>query len=293
MRISYLRQIAQPLAGGAPALRPSRRWPLRADEERASTPRSATRPPPPTPPAAAAVIGPAQIPPMPRRPGPRKSEPLSTHAPAPPEAPPDVAPTAPLPSVPARQPSPAHVAGPIADAPIVRRHIAPQLPSSAASQSPVIRDATGLAEAETGAARGAISRAPDAPLPAPAMIADDDHPRLLSQADPEPSHRAAAPASDLSSRRPPARLRVAGDRPAVDVAPPLREQPPQVLAPLAPIKAGDAPGPSLKIGSIEVRVVTPPPPPVQPRQPLARAATPSSPPALSRGFVSPFGLRQG
>jgi hypothetical protein len=46
--------------------------------------------------------------------------------------------------------------------------------------------------------------------------------------------------------------------------------------------------PSFKIGTVEVRVVATPP--VAPPPPPARA---SSPGALSRGFSSPFGLRQG
>ena len=47
MRASYLRQIAQPVAAGAPVLRPSRRWPLRAGEERVPASPSTTMPPQP------------------------------------------------------------------------------------------------------------------------------------------------------------------------------------------------------------------------------------------------------
>jgi hypothetical protein len=54
----------------------------------------------------------------------------------------------------------------------------------------------------------------------------------------------------------------------------------------APSRRGPE-SPAVKIGSIEVRVVTPVPPPA-PQAPAAAAPT-----ALSRGFASPFGLRQG
>jgi hypothetical protein len=48
-----------------------------------------------------------------------------------------------------------------------------------------------------------------------------------------------------------------------------------------------AAAPSLKIGTVEVRVVTPP----LAAPPQQRTANASG--TLSRGFVSPFGLRQG
>jgi hypothetical protein len=66
---------------------------------------------------------------------------------------------------------------------------------------------------------------------------------------------------------------------------------PRAIPPRA--RAAEAQQPTVRIGSIEVRVMPPPSPP--PPTPAARAsaAKPSPAPSISRGFTSPFGLRQG
>jgi hypothetical protein len=81
--------------------------------------------------------------------------------------------------------------------------------------------------------------------------------------------------------------------PRPTAVPPIRLEPPVVLPPPSPAAEPRAGG--LKIGTLEVRVVTPaqsvPQPPPVPEAPRAPAAPPPAGP-LSRGFRS-FGLAQG
>src|SRR5437899_2439356 len=154
MRASYLRQIARPVAAEVPVLNPSRRWPLRADEQRVPAPPSATMPQQPEPAAAKAVTDPAWTPVPTPPPARSELEPRSTRPPSSPEVQPDVTPAASSPSVAARAPSAPRTAHPVADVPVARRQIAPSLPPRAAPQSPAVRGAPRLAEAESGAASG-------------------------------------------------------------------------------------------------------------------------------------------
>jgi hypothetical protein len=96
----------------------------------------------------------------------------------------------------------------------------------------------------------------------------------------------AAPA-EPTAQQPSRLLSDPDDRPAADfIRTPAQPAGRSFVAPM--IRSGQAAEPSLKIGTVEVRVM--PAPQLAPPLP-ARAANP--PGALSRGFSSPFGLRQG
>jgi hypothetical protein len=131
------------------------------------------------------------------------------------------------------------------------------------------------------------SAAPPAPAQrldtsvAPPLIAPQHSPPVAGLTVPS----APAPAEQAASAGAPAALLAMAPMPQASPRPPPVLPPPRVrpAEPAATI---------VRIGSIEVTVAPPPAPPPPASAPVARA--PAAPPStLSRGFVSPFGLRQG
>jgi hypothetical protein len=304
MRAPYLRQIAQPLAGAAPPLRSSRRWPLRADETRLPATASPVQPARPTPiaPDPAPAPSPAPSPasqaarevfdPRPsaatamRRLG-RSIEraPLVSQAgqAAPAPAPGNTRSIA--------HPGPQQVESPQtvpADARL--RHTDPDpgvvtTPERAAQRSTiavsgVVPEAS--VEPRPEIARSEVSDRRSVRLPPGASADEPPGAPALPTGTETTGSTGQSPAAVVSGVRGPDRDRAQDDAGRPSSLPARRSfnEPTGQPAP--------APEPSLRIGTVEVRVV---PPPALAAPPQGRTANPSG--TLSRGFVSPFGLRQG
>jgi hypothetical protein len=304
MRAPYLRQIAQPLAGSAPALRSSRRWPFRADEARVL----ATEPPH----AQEVRSGPAPSEPAPSESAPSRaisSEPLRdsfsarTFPAAPdglPQPPADIPiamrpPDRSEPPARSRSPLQPRPAEPWTSAP--RSSRAPPVPEPTTTEGPPApREIRPIAAAT--AMPDAVAPSHVAPSAIPersrdlARTAEPSARAPLSTAAESPRAPAdrtdrSAPTSSSAEQTPPRPvkpLRGPDDDRLAGMAPPSLQQPGRGLAG-AIAKSDQASEPSFKIGTVEVRVL-----PTLPAAPPARA---NSPGALSRGFSSPFGLRQG
>jgi hypothetical protein len=315
MRMPYLRQLTQPLTAGVSALKPSRRWPMRADEQRVPV-QTSPRPPAHGPINPGAVAAPharearqpdareTGTPPLPA-PGPRpplRLQPPAIRGLASPDlvtAPPRAPPGAPSP------PPSIHV--PVARPAVVEEASAHHETAAGHVSAPGI-----LAQAKPTPHRGADApRPPESPRPKPT----DAEP--LRRPTPIPHARA-----DTSSPPESPHLKATDAEPSRPVDAPPRPEPLRSIATPtaamlsssiaaephaserlrfdradAPSRSGAAAGPSLKIGTIEVRVAAAPPAgpspaPAPPHGPRSPAAAPSRPTALSRGFASPFGLRQ-
>jgi hypothetical protein len=302
MRTPYLRQIAQPQAADMPALRSSRRWPFRPDEARLQV----SEPAPvhdvssgPTPDAVggrplAALTSPARhaaaegaaagLPAGSLQSEPRSARSLGrpqSHLSGPPrsEQHPGIqpAPTVPDPSSPPREMH--RFAAP---APPVGTVMPPMQHAAPPSLSSRITSAAGEAIAGRGHAtspersgdeRGVVVRSEAA--------ARGSSPGETAHG---PERRSGKSAADVVPAGPtaqqPSRLLSGPDDP------PTQPAGRGFVAPM--IRSGPAAEPSLKIGTVEVRVM-PAPQPV----PLPPACAANPPGALSRGFSSPFGLRQG
>jgi hypothetical protein len=321
MRMPYLRQLTQPLTAGVSALKPSRRWPMRADEQRVPA-QASPLPPANEPIERAAAAAPrarearqpdARETGTPPSPAPGPWPPLRLQTPAirglaspdlvtaPPRAPPDgpAPPGAPSP------PPSSHV-------PVTRPAVVAE--ASAHHEAAAGHSAHGiLAHAKPTPRRDADApRPPESPRPKPT---DAEPPRRakpiphasadassppesphLKPAEPEPSRPVDAPSrpEPLRSIAPPAAAMLSSSV----AAEPRASERLRFDRADAPSRSGAAAGPSLKIGTIEVRVAAappapgPPPAPAPPHGPRSPAAAPSRPTALSRGFASPFGLRQ-
>ena len=316
MRTSYLQQIARPPAAHAPQLTPSRRWPLRAGEERppaapplaeavvptatatisAAPPAKSDRPPPI--PVAAPAHAPVQLPRFRARPPPLQSWRFRPKIHPPPR-------------VQRKRASQPQVTLPMHAAVITKADSAePQAPVSpiiaaSAGDNPLIiapseqtitkftaaapaAVSVSAAQARSEPAGTASARAVTPALPSPLIAASaGDNPLLI--APPEQTitkFTAAAPAA-VSVSAAQARSEPAGTasaravRPALPAGEPLPQRPPP-MRPAEPVNT------TVRISSIEVRVAPPPAPPTPPAPPALAPVQ-----ALSRGFVTPFGLRQG
>lgn len=283
MRSPYLSQLAQPLAGAAPALRSSRRWPLHADETRlpaaappayaSSIPADAGRVRPPalqavrevfdSPPPSATASRQLTAPGAPRN---------AQSAASPPHTP------RPLPPPGRRQAEPpqtiaADVRLPKAE-PVVLS--APQL----AAQRPAVAVSTAAPEASVEASpeiTGSEVSDWSVPLPRAPAVEPPGAPALPSLRTEATRSTGQSPDAAVSGRRD----RVPDDAGWTSLLSSRRS----LNEPNGQSAAAAAP--SLKIGTVEVRVVTPP----LAAPPQQRTANASG--TLSRGFVSPFGLRQG
>jgi hypothetical protein len=319
MRMPYLRQLTQPLTGGVSALRPSRRWPMRADEQRVPV-QASPRPPAHGPIDPGAVAAPhareARQPdvhetgtPPALAPGPRPPLRLQLSA-IRGLASPDLV-TAPI-----RTPPEGPLAPAGAPSPPPSSHVPVARPVVVAEASAHHEAAAGHASAPgtVGQAKPTSPRGSDAPRPP-----ESPRPKLTDAE----LLRPPTPHADASSPPESVRPKTAASEPSRRVDAPPRPEPLRSIAspaaamlsssvaaepqphdhlrfdrPEAPARSGAAAGPLLKIGTIEVRVAAaspppgPPPAPAPPHGPRSPAAAPSRPTALSRGFASPFGLRQ-
>jgi hypothetical protein len=290
MRMRYLRQLTQPLTAGVSALKPSRRWPMRADEQR--VPAQASPLSPANEPIERGRVA-AQHAREPRQPDARETGTPPLPAPGPRPAPrlqppairglasPDLVTTPPRappegPAPPGAPSPPPSIQVPAARSTVVAEASAHHEAAAGHASAPGI-----LAQAKPTPHRGA-----DAPRPpeSPRLKLTDAEPQVDAPHRPEPLRSIATPTAAMLSSSVAAEPHTS-ERLRFDRAD-------------APSRSGAAAGPSLKIGTIEVRVAAAPPAPgplpapAPPHGPPSPAAAPTRPSALSRGFASPFGLRQ-
>ena len=310
MRAPYLRQIAQPQATDMPALRSSRRWPFRPDEARLPASEPAAFHDVSSGPARDAISGrplTALVPPLRQTAAERapvglpaetlQSEPRSarsinwpqSHLSGPPgsERHPGIEPMRPERTGPDRSLPPREVHRFAAPAPSAAVTLPMQ--DAAAPLSPSSRITPAAGEATT---RRGHATSPERSGDGPAVVRSKTAARapLPGETARTPERRTGKSATDAAPAAPTAQqpsrlLSDPDDRPDF-IRPPAQPAGRSVVAPM--IRSGQAAEPSLKIGTVEVRVM--PAPQLVPPLP-ARAANP--PGALSRGFSSPFGLRQG
>jgi len=324
MPASYLRALASPLAGAAPLLRPSRRWPMRSGEERPPAPAAAapatsadrvqsksapstqtsTAAEQPRPPQSRASDTAAEQPPPPQSRATEKRMPASESR--------RVAPNEPsVRSVRLRR------SGTEIESVSLRNAPAPAVPNDVVSVSPSRIIA---AEAPDGTAPSPIERTIQRRATADAQQARQAPAPATSKNDPK---RAPPVATMLQSSRPrsdpasketelsgeqiapltvaPATLKDAGRSGDALKLKPVRTEPiemsqvrPQPPALPRPVHSGRQPeAPSIKIGTIEVRVSPPPVAPAAPVRARPAAAAKTGSPSLSRSLTSAFGLRQG
>jgi hypothetical protein len=310
MRASYIRQIARPFGVPAPQLTPSRRWPLRTGEER--------------PPAIPTVAEPFAVAPL--LPPPTVSVPHERQDAAPPQPMPSMPPpvvateiepsavdgkTTPTDEPPSTARAPdmkpeLTVASPAPDetqppAPVIADSVAPlsaapprlQRKSAPQRQAPSAHTATPWPiRVATPVAKPPAAERPLPPTDGTAALVPSDSTAVPPPI--APQHRPAAKPAAPSIPSSPARAEPPAAEAVHIPASPPAIAPQQQRAPALPprLRPAEPAGTTVRIGTIEVKVAPPPAPPspASPPSPPARAAPQ---PALSRGFASPFGLRQG
>lgn len=291
MRTPHLHHIAHPLASAAPVLRPSLRWPYRADEAR--VPASEPRPPAPIPTVDAPLrqTRRTEIRAMPERASPpAQAGPAAiapdTRAMAAPQPEPAAgvrSPPSPLSAAAANtaERSPANV---MPSSEILPDRIA-IIPASA--RSPTRQFEPAPAPRATEPDRGEPEHALPRRVPDRAPSATEPHansePAFLTPQRPDPPPATIRPAAVQPQSD---RQRAADDGQQRNSTWPRPESLFQVRAREAPKSEAQ---PALKIGTVEVRIVQPPAPSPTP----APVSAFSSASALSRGFGSLFGFRQG
>jgi hypothetical protein len=291
-RGSYLQQVAQPPQARGTQLVPARRWPLRAGEERQAAPAEPFASRPAAPALPVTTSPPSSLPSAPvvlPHPAPETAVPPAREI-----AQPDPASAARGESGRTEQPHAANL-----ETTLSRRPMSTLTP--AAPPSRPVSDAPAQ-EAHSSASLPPQILPPASPVsPSPPSAAMRDPGTVRARLDPIPATATARPTSAPALRPPPTRVEphspagldgmpisATHDPPAAAGSPPVAPPRPVAPRPGEPAAGAREPqGPAVKIGSIEVRVVTPVPPPA-PQAPAAAAPT-----ALSRGFASPFGLRQG
>lgn len=251
-RGSYLQQVAPPVQTWGPQLVPSRRWPLRAGEERQAAPAD----------------------PFASRPGGRE-----TAQPGPAAAPTSLFPRA------------DHQPGVAIPETVHSRALS--APMAVSSPSRPVGEATMPELRPSASLPPRMQPRPSAVVPSPHSAAMREPGAGPERLDPIRVAASARPTA-ASARRPSTDARAGLDAVSVNAPPrppaatePQRSEPPRPVTPRSaepPARAREPQGPAVRIGTIEVRVMAPVPP--APSVPPASAA-------LSRGFVSPFGLRQG
>ncbi len=316
MRASYLRQIAQPFDARTPPLTPSRRWPMRVGEERPPAAVDASDPFPavPQPPIAEAPPGESDRP-MPVAVATSPSSAVATKAEMTGEVPrsalvqdtaaPEIAaPSFHAQPIPTERAIPEITAPQSAGRPRVQRKSAPpsaMLPRVQRKSAPQPQAHAVVATVSSPTQSPAVVPIQNSagpwvspaivtrePLPQPAVV-----PSLAAPSNRPMAKAVAAP--PLVSAPAPSHPRAEGlAAPSAPAAtPPPSVVPPPQRPPAMPqrMRPNELPNTTVRIGSIEVRVTPPPAPPLPP--PAASPARAADTPALSRGFASPFGLRQG
>jgi hypothetical protein len=175
--------------------------------------------------------------------------------------------------------------------PIGEMAVAPQNshPSPSKPSPPIGHDTTGLGQAKPDNARAVVPRAPDVPLSIAMTATDSERQNTL----PHPSQDSPKAISRPDAEQPHSSQSRAVDDGGFNDASSPRRQPRRHDLAITAQRAGTTPEPTLKIGTVEVRVLPAPLATPSPPENDARAAAPSSSSTLSRGFGSLFGLRQG